>query len=72
MELQRLSGGRAFCGIDTGDLALIEMGEKPFRMDGFVRYAKAMKDLAGEPAEGGARDRVRAERAALTADQTHG
>jgi 5,10-methylenetetrahydromethanopterin reductase len=49
MEVQRVSGGRAFCGIGTGDLALIEMGEKPFRMDAFTAYAKAVRDLmAGE------------------------
>jgi alkanesulfonate monooxygenase SsuD/methylene tetrahydromethanopterin reductase-like flavin-dependent oxidoreductase (luciferase family) len=49
MEVQRVSGGRAFCGIGTGDLALIEMGEKPVKMNEFVRYSKAVKDLiAGE------------------------
>jgi alkanesulfonate monooxygenase SsuD/methylene tetrahydromethanopterin reductase-like flavin-dependent oxidoreductase (luciferase family) len=45
-ELQRLSNGRIFCGIGTGDLALIEMGEKPYKMADFVEYANAVKDLA--------------------------
>jgi alkanesulfonate monooxygenase SsuD/methylene tetrahydromethanopterin reductase-like flavin-dependent oxidoreductase (luciferase family) len=44
-ELQRLSGGRIFCGIGTGDLALIEMGEKPYKMRDFVTYATAVRDL---------------------------
>lgn len=45
-ELQRLSDGRIFCGIGTGDLALIEMGEKPYKMADFVEYAAAVKALA--------------------------
>jgi alkanesulfonate monooxygenase SsuD/methylene tetrahydromethanopterin reductase-like flavin-dependent oxidoreductase (luciferase family) len=45
-ELQRLSDGRMFCGIGTGDLALIEMGEKPYKMADFVEYATAVRDLA--------------------------
>ncbi|HRE42371.1 MAG TPA: LLM class flavin-dependent oxidoreductase, partial [Terricaulis sp.] len=44
-ELQRLSGGRIFCGIGTGDLALIEMGEKPYKMADFVAYATAVREL---------------------------
>lgn len=44
-ELQRLSSGRIFCGIGTGDLALIEMGEKPYKMADFVAYATAVRDL---------------------------
>ncbi len=44
-ELQRLSNGRIFCGIGTGDLALIEMGEKPYKMADFVEYANAVKEL---------------------------
>lgn len=51
-ELQRLSNGRIFCGIGTGDLALIEMGEKPYKMADFVSYAAAVKDLvAGREVE---------------------
>lgn len=51
-ELQRLSDGRIFCGIGTGDLALIEMGEKPYKMADFVAYATAVKDLvAGKEIE---------------------
>jgi alkanesulfonate monooxygenase SsuD/methylene tetrahydromethanopterin reductase-like flavin-dependent oxidoreductase (luciferase family) len=45
IELQRVSGGRLFCGIGTGDLALIEMGEKPFPMDEFVDYARTVREL---------------------------
>jgi alkanesulfonate monooxygenase SsuD/methylene tetrahydromethanopterin reductase-like flavin-dependent oxidoreductase (luciferase family) len=45
-ELQRVSGGRMFCGIGTGDLALIEMGEEPYKMTEFVKYAAAVKELA--------------------------
>src|SRR4051794_30855164 len=49
LELQRISGGRIFCGIGTGDLALIEMGEKPFSMDDFVEYSRTLRGLmAGE------------------------
>lgn len=44
-ELQRLSDGRIFCGIGTGDLALIEMGEKPYKMADFVEYSMAVKNL---------------------------
>lgn len=51
-ELQRLSDGRMFCGIGTGDLALIEMGEKPYKMTDFVDYAMAVKGLvAGDEIE---------------------
>jgi len=51
-ELQRLSGGRIFCGVGTGDLALIEMGEKPYKMADFVTYASAVRDLcAGKEIE---------------------
>jgi alkanesulfonate monooxygenase SsuD/methylene tetrahydromethanopterin reductase-like flavin-dependent oxidoreductase (luciferase family) len=49
MALQQLSSGRAYCGIGTGDLSLIEMGEKPFPMDQFVEYASTVRGLmAGE------------------------
>jgi alkanesulfonate monooxygenase SsuD/methylene tetrahydromethanopterin reductase-like flavin-dependent oxidoreductase (luciferase family) len=44
--LQNISEGRIFAGIGTGDLALIEMGERPFKMNDFVAYAAAVRDLA--------------------------
>ena len=44
-DLQRISDGRAFCGIGSGDLALVEMGERPYRLDRFVEYATAVRDL---------------------------
>ncbi len=51
-ELQKASNGRIFCGIGTGDLALIEMGEKPYKMDDFAAYARAVRDLtAGRETE---------------------
>jgi alkanesulfonate monooxygenase SsuD/methylene tetrahydromethanopterin reductase-like flavin-dependent oxidoreductase (luciferase family) len=51
VEVQRISGGRAFCGIGSGDLALMNMGERPFKVDAFVEYARVVKLLAaGEPA----------------------
>lgn len=51
-ELQHLSNGRIFCGIGTGDLALIEMGEKPYKMADFVKYSMAVRDLtAGREVE---------------------
>jgi 5,10-methylenetetrahydromethanopterin reductase len=49
MAVHELSGGRAFCGIGSGDLSLIEMGEKPYRMERFVEYASTVRRLmAGE------------------------
>ena len=47
--LQKLSGGRAYLGIGTGDLSLIQIGERPYRLDAFLEYALAVRGLcAGE------------------------
>lgn len=43
--LQQLSNGRIFAGIGTGDLALIEIGQKPFKMDDFIGYATTVREL---------------------------
>jgi alkanesulfonate monooxygenase SsuD/methylene tetrahydromethanopterin reductase-like flavin-dependent oxidoreductase (luciferase family) len=49
MSLQELSGGRMFCGIGSGDLSLIQMGERPYRLGEFTEYATAVRRLmAGE------------------------
>jgi alkanesulfonate monooxygenase SsuD/methylene tetrahydromethanopterin reductase-like flavin-dependent oxidoreductase (luciferase family) len=49
MSLQELSGGRMFCGIGSGDLSLIQMGERPYRLREFSEYAVAVRRLmAGE------------------------
>jgi alkanesulfonate monooxygenase SsuD/methylene tetrahydromethanopterin reductase-like flavin-dependent oxidoreductase (luciferase family) len=49
MSLQELSGNRMFCGIGTGDLSLIQLGKRPYRLGEFTEYALAVRRLmAGE------------------------
>lgn len=47
--LQRISGGRIVLGIGSGDLGLIQLGERPWRLQPFLDYALAVRALcAGE------------------------
>jgi alkanesulfonate monooxygenase SsuD/methylene tetrahydromethanopterin reductase-like flavin-dependent oxidoreductase (luciferase family) len=49
MTVQELSGGRAVCGIGTGDVGLTTIGLKPYKTDSFLEYTMALKSLmAGE------------------------
>jgi alkanesulfonate monooxygenase SsuD/methylene tetrahydromethanopterin reductase-like flavin-dependent oxidoreductase (luciferase family) len=45
MTLQKITGGRIFLGMGVGDLALIQMGEKPYGLEAFADYATAVRDL---------------------------
>jgi 5,10-methylenetetrahydromethanopterin reductase len=52
--LQQVSGGRAFLGIGTGDSSLLNIGERPARIDAFAAYCRAVKGLcAGEEVQWG-------------------
>lgn len=54
--LQRLSGGRAVCGIGVGDLARIEVGLNPVSAGRLVEYATMVRRLSGgEPVDQGDR-----------------
>ncbi|MGA2757588.1 MAG: LLM class flavin-dependent oxidoreductase [Solirubrobacteraceae bacterium] len=49
MSLQELSDCRMFCGIGSGDLSLIQLGQRPYRLREFTDYAMAVRRLmAGE------------------------
>ena len=43
--LQMLSAGRAVLGIGTGDLSLVQLGERPWRLEPFLEYALAVREL---------------------------
>ena len=49
MSLQELSDCRMFCGIGSGDLSLIQLGKRPYKLREFTEYAIAVRRLmAGE------------------------
>jgi 5,10-methylenetetrahydromethanopterin reductase len=51
-SLQKLSGGRMFLGIGTGDSALANIGESPATVAAFASYCQAVSRLcAGEEAD---------------------
>jgi 5,10-methylenetetrahydromethanopterin reductase len=51
-SLQKLSGGRMFLGVGTGDSALANIGKAPATVDAFAAYCRAVTRLcAGETAE---------------------
>jgi alkanesulfonate monooxygenase SsuD/methylene tetrahydromethanopterin reductase-like flavin-dependent oxidoreductase (luciferase family) len=50
--LQKLSDGRMFLGVGTGDLALIQLGQRPAKVADLETYARALKALMnGESVE---------------------
>jgi 5,10-methylenetetrahydromethanopterin reductase len=59
--IQRLSDGRAFCGIGTGKVTVTEIGLPPFRLDDLAEYATAVRALTAgdEIAYGGAQLHLR-------------
>ena len=51
-SIQRLSGGRVFCGLGSGDSALANIGEHPASVAEFGEYCTAVRQLcAGQDAQ---------------------
>jgi 5,10-methylenetetrahydromethanopterin reductase len=44
-SIQKLSGGRVFCGLGSGDSALANIGERPSNATEFWEYARAIQRL---------------------------